>query len=122
MRRGAPKKKTEVKKLRHSVEVAVALRRKLHAAVSGDFLPLRFTLTAGQRHDITQAPALIVGTPRVNTLSPMLPTTRMRFVPRLSQKVPRAVIRPRKSRVEDRPYDEEVYKLRNVIENVFFID
>ena len=27
---------------------------KLHAAVSDDFLPLRFTLTAGQRHDITQ--------------------------------------------------------------------
>ena len=31
------------------------------AAVSGDFLPLRFTLTAGHRHDITQAPALIAG-------------------------------------------------------------
>ena len=25
------------------------------------FLPLRFTLTAGARHDVTQAPALITG-------------------------------------------------------------
>ena len=34
---------------------------KLHAAVRLDFRPLCFTLTAGQRHDITQAPALIAG-------------------------------------------------------------
>ena len=30
-----------------------------------------------------------------------------------------AVIRPRKNRVEDRPYDKEVYKRRNVIERFF---
>lgn len=34
---------------------------KLHAAVSDAFLPLRFILTAGARHDVTQAPALIAG-------------------------------------------------------------
>ena len=30
-----------------------------------------------------------------------------------------AVIRPRRNRLEDRPYDEEVYKLRNIIERFF---
>ena len=43
-------KKTEVQK--HSVEVAFCRG-------SDAFLPLRFTLTAGARHDVTQAPALI---------------------------------------------------------------
>ena len=31
---------------------------KLHAAVSDGFLPLRFTLTAGACHDVTQAPGV----------------------------------------------------------------
>ena len=30
-----------------------------------------------------------------------------------------AVIRPRKNRVQERPYDKEMYKLRNVIERFF---
>ena len=30
-----------------------------------------------------------------------------------------AVIKPRKNRVEDRPYDKEMYKRRNVIERFF---
>ena len=30
-----------------------------------------------------------------------------------------AVLRPRNNRVEDRPYDKELYKLRNVIERFF---
>jgi transposase len=30
-----------------------------------------------------------------------------------------AVIRPRNNRLEEHPYDEEVYKLRNVIERFF---
>ena len=34
---------------------------KLHAAVSETFLPLRFIVTAGARHDVTQAPTLIAG-------------------------------------------------------------
>ena len=34
---------------------------KLNAAVSDTFLPLRFILTAGARHDVSQAPALIAG-------------------------------------------------------------
>ena len=34
---------------------------KLNAAVNDAFLPLRFTLTAGACHDVTQAPALITG-------------------------------------------------------------
>ena len=55
---GAPKKKTEVKPMRALGRCRGGFTTKLHAAVTTDFLPLRFTLTAGQRHDITQAPGV----------------------------------------------------------------
>ncbi|MXY29061.1 transposase [Candidatus Poribacteria bacterium] len=34
---------------------------KLNAAVNDAFLPLRFILSPGPRHDVTEAPALITG-------------------------------------------------------------
>ena len=45
--------------------------------------------------------------------------TPMPCAKRLLPKGAVAVIRPRKNRVEDRPYDKEVYKRRNVIERFF---
>ncbi len=92
---------------------------KLHAAVSGDFLPLRFTLTAGQRHDITQAHALIAGTPACEYVIAAAAYDSDALRAEIIAAGAEAVIRPRKSRVEDRPYDEAVYKLRNVIERFF---
>ena len=55
---GAPKKKRRSAIRKPSVGVAVALPRKLNAAVNDAFLPLRFTLTAGACHDVTQAPCV----------------------------------------------------------------
>ena len=92
---------------------------KLHAAVSGDFLPLRFTLTAGQRHDITQAPALIAGNPACEYVIADAAYDSDAFRAEIIAGGAEAVIRRRKSRVEDRPYHQEVYKLRNVIERFF---
>jgi len=91
---------------------------KLNAAVSADFLPLRFTLTAGQRHDVTQGPALIAGYTCKSVVADAAYDSDA-FRAAITDEGAEAVIRPRKSRVEDRPYDKEVYKLRNVIERFF---
>ena len=91
---------------------------KLNAAVSVDFLPLRFTLTAGQRHDITQASALIAGYSCEYVIADAAYDSDA-FRAEITAQGAAAVIRPWKSRLEDRPYDAEVYKLRNVIERFF---
>ena len=92
---------------------------KLHAAVSETFLPLRFILTAGGHHDVAEAPALIAGyiydTVMVSDAAYDSDAFRAKIIDQGS--VP--VIRPRKNRLEDRPYDKGLYKLRNVIERFF---
>ncbi len=91
---------------------------KLNAAVNDTFLPLRFTLTAGARHDVTQAPALITGyTCQYVIADAAYDSDALRETIVAQGAV--AVIRPRNNRVEDRPYDKEVYKRRNVIERFF---
>ena len=91
---------------------------KLNAAVNDAFLPLRFTLTAGPRHDVTQAPALITGyTCQYVIADAAYDSDALRETIVAQGAV--AVIRPRKNRVEDRPYDKEIYKRRNVIERFF---
>ena len=91
---------------------------KLNAAVNDAFLPLRFTLTAGARHDVTQAPALIDGyTCQYIVADAAYDSDALRETIVAQGAV--AVIRPRNNRVEDRPYDKEVYKRRNVIERFF---
>ena len=91
---------------------------KLHAAVSDTFLPLRFILTAGARHDVTQAPALIAGYTCESVIADAAYDSDAFRAEIIDQgSVP--VIRPRKNRLEDRPYDEDLYKLRNVIERFF---
>ena len=92
---------------------------KLHAAVSLDFwFPLRFTLTAGQRHDITQASALIADYKSAYVIADASYDSNA-FRAEIAAEGSEAVIRPRKSRVEDIPYDKVMYKLRNVIERFF---
>ena len=91
---------------------------KRHAAVSVDFLPLRFTLTAGQRHDMTQASALIADYKSAYVIADASYDSNA-FRAEIAAGGSEAVIRPRKSRVEDIPCDKVVYKLRNVIERFF---
>ena len=82
---------------------------KLNAAVNDAFLPLRFTLTAGACHDVTQAPALITGyTCQYIIADAAYDADALRETIVAQGAV--AVIRPRNNRVEDRPYDKEVYK------------
>ena len=91
---------------------------KLHAAVSDTFLPLRFILTAGARHDVKQASALIAGYTYTSVIADAAYDSDA-FRSEIVAAGGIAVIRPRKNRIEDRPYDKELYKLRNVIERFF---
>ena len=91
---------------------------KLHAAVSDTFLPLRFILTPGARHDIKQAPALIAGYSAAAVIADTAYDSDA-FRAEIVSQGGVAVVRPRRNRVEDRPYDKALYKLRNVIERFF---
>ena len=91
---------------------------KLNAAVNDAFLPLRFTLTAGACHDVTQAPALMTGyTCQYVIADAAYDSDALRE--RIVAQGAVAVIKPRNNRVEERFYDKEVYKRRNVIERFF---
>ena len=87
--------------------------------MSVDFLPLRFTLTAGQRHDVTQASALMVSDYESAFVIADASYDSNAFRAEIAAEGSEAVIRPRKNRVEAIPYDKVVYKLRNVIERFF---
>ena len=82
------------------------------------FLPLRFTLTAGACHDVTQAPALITGYRCQYIIADAAYDSDALRETIVAQGAV-AVIKPRKNRVEARPYDKEMYKRRNVIERFF---
>ena len=92
---------------------------KLNAAVSDTFLPLRFILTAGACHDVPRAPALIPGYSFKSVMVSDAAYDSDAFRADIVAQGGVAIIRPRKNRVEDRPYDKDVYKLRNVIERFF---
>ena len=91
---------------------------KLNAAVSDTFLPLRFILTAGACHDVPRAPALIAGYACKFVIADAAYDSDA-FRAEIVAQGGVAVIRPRKNRVQERPYDKEMYKLRNVIERFF---
>ena len=91
---------------------------KLNAAVSDAFLPLRFILTAGACHDVPRAPALIAGYSYEYVIADAAYDSDA-FRAEIVAQGGVAVIRPRKNRLEDRPYDKVLYKLRNVIERFF---
>ena len=91
---------------------------KLNAAVSDTFLPLRFIITAGACHDVPRAPALIAGYSFESVIADAAYDSDA-FRADIVAQGGVAVIRPRRNRVEDRPYDKDLYKLRNVIERFF---
>ena len=96
-----------------------ATRKMNLIVVSDTFLPLRFILTAGARHDVTQvSPALIAGY-TCDTVIADAAYDSDAFRAEIVDQGSVPVIRPRKNRLEDRPYDENLYKLRNVIERFF---
>ena len=84
-------------------------------SVDGLGNPLRFELTAGQRHDITQAQALIddfdaeyvIGDKGYDSVEFLQFIMSMRAIP---------VIPPRSNRKTTREYDEYLYQERHLVE------
>jgi transposase len=91
---------------------------KIHASVDALGNPLRFLLTAGQRHDITQARNLVVGFDFERLIADRS-YDASDFLQVIAEKEAEAVIPPRKNRKVLREYDRHLYKERHLIECFF---
>ena len=77
--------------------------------------PLRFTLTGGQRHDITQAEALIVGFEAEHVIGDK-GYDSAELIHDIMDTGAVAVIPPRSNRKTPREYDRHLYKERHLVE------
>jgi Transposase and inactivated derivatives len=91
---------------------------KIHALCDALGLPLRFVITAGQRHDVSQAISIVSGVKAQNLLADKgYDCDELRaFVESCGCQ---AHIPPRKNRLEERTYDEHLYKERHKVECLF---
>ena len=78
-------------------------------------LPLRFLLTAGQRHDITQAEALLDSYAADYVIADK-GYDADGFRDTIAQLEAEAVIPPRAHRLEPQTYDRHLYKERHLVE------
>lgn len=88
---------------------------KIHVSVDALSNPLRFRLTAGQRHDITQAEALMPSEP----FAVLIADKAYEAEPFLKSVVARGavpVIPPRSNRKTPRDYDKHLYRERHLVE------
>jgi transposase len=81
--------------------------------------PLRFILTGGQVHDVTQASALVAGWQPSHVIADKGYDSQA-FVDSIEQVGALAVIPPRSSRKSPRAYEAELYKQRNLIEQCLY--
>jgi transposase len=93
------------------------LTTKIHLAVDGRGRPLRFVLTAGQRNDITQAPALLAGFRPAFVLADRGYDSRT-LVASIEAAGATAVIPPRTCQ-QPRPFDKARYRMRYCVERCF---
>ena len=91
---------------------------KLHLSLSDDWIPLRWLLTSGNRNDITQASALIEGYSYEAVIADKAHDSDA-FREEIVSGGGVAVIPPRDSRTDPRPYDQALYKRPNIIERFF---
>ena len=91
---------------------------KLNLSLSDEWIPLRFTLKAGQCHDITQAPELLKGYSYQSMIGDKAYDSDA-FIADIVSNDAIVVIPPRKNRTQTRTYDKELYKQRNRIERFF---
>jgi len=87
---------------------------KIHACVDA----LRFILTPGNRHDITQAPDLIEGFEGSDVLADKAYDSDQ-FVEKIEAQGGKAVIPSKSNRKKERNYDKHTYKERHVVECFF---
>ena len=80
--------------------------------------PLRFIVTGGQRHDSTQARALLTGFTAGYVIADKGYDSQA-LIAYIEGQGTTPVIPPRASRTQPRSYDRELYKHRNWIERTF---
>jgi transposase len=88
---------------------------KIHVACDGLGKPVKIILTPGQNHDVTQGPALIANSEAKKKIADKAYDSD-RFIEEIESTGAEAVIPPRNNRNEERSYDKEAYKERNVVE------
>ena len=91
---------------------------KIHLLVDALGNPLRFLLTAGQRHESTQAAALLEGFDFDFVIADKAYDAD-HFRKTISGCDAEAVIPPRSNRTEPYDYDEHLYKERHLVECLF---
>jgi putative transposase len=95
------------------------LNSKLHAVSDDEGRPIMLMLTEGQMSDHTGAKLLYPGLPEAKTLSADKGYDSDEFRDALEAKGIAACIPPKSNRVDDIPFDKELYKTRSKIEIVF---
>lgn len=91
---------------------------KIHALVDALGNPLKFILSAGQRHEISQAEALIEDVCGSIVIGDKGYDSNA-FVALLKTKECLCVVPPKRNRLNPRDYDEHLYKERHLIECFF---
>lgn len=89
---------------------------KIHVSVDGLGNPLRFLLTAGQHHDITQAEALVLDLEFDRLIADKAYDADEFIRLILEEYEAEVVIPPRGRRKERRDYDTHIYKERHLVE------
>ncbi len=88
---------------------------KIHVNVDALGNPLRYRLTGGQRHDITQAADLFAGYQSEYLIADTAYDAQA-FLDLLAKQNVTAVIPPRANRQEQKQYDKHLYKERHLVE------
>jgi len=88
---------------------------KIHVNVDALGNPLRFRLTGGQNHDITQAAELVEGYESEYVIADTA-YDALAFLEMIENQGAVAVIPPRKNRRDIREYDKHLYKERHLVE------
>jgi transposase len=94
------------------------LNTKIHLAVDAHGLPLRVVITQGTAADCTQAGRLIEGITADHLIADKGYDSDA-IVEQAERQGMTAVIPPRNNRTIPRPYDEDLYKLRHLVENAY---
>jgi transposase len=95
------------------------LSTKIHTLVDALGNPLSFLLTPGQVHDLAGADALLPQMAADILIADKAFDADDRVIGPLASAGKSAVIPPKKNRTTPRPFDQELYKARHLIENFF---
>jgi len=88
---------------------------KIHVAIDGLGQPTKILLTPGQDHDVTKGPELIQDSKADKVIADKGYDSD-RFIEQIESQGATPVIPPRENRKEQRAYDRDEYKKRNVVE------